>query len=225
MTIGVLRTAVGRAVSHNRFVPATRELTSIRGVAGLRHADRLSSGVAQRQRRSMRLAQSGQDRLSATAAWWRSCESVLPSRVRWCACVVRLKPMRSRCLKAQGRSTAVKVSAGQFVRLHRQSSTILMREQNECAESPDACLTRSIFWVRRGTVVASSSKKRAGPRALLEKLCRPYLPANLSLILLSGATLLVRVRVPPETWTTRLGFGGPACAHKLLDHLCRLVTN
>jgi hypothetical protein len=30
------------------------------------------------------------------------------------------------------------------------------------------------------------SKKRAGQDALLQKLCRPYLPANLDLILMAG---------------------------------------
>jgi len=44
------------------------------------------------------------------------------------------------------------------------------------------------------------------------------------LILIGGATLLVRVRAPPETWTTRLrpcGQSEPA----LLDHNFRLVIN
>ena len=48
-------------------------------------------------------------------------------------------------------------------------------------------------------------------------------PENLDLILIDGATLLVRVRAPPETWTTRLQpFGQPEPA--LVDHLFRLVT-
>jgi hypothetical protein len=45
----------------------------------------------------------------------------------------------------------------------------------------------------------------------------------LDLILIDGATLLVRAKVPPETWTTRLeplGQSEPA----LVDHLFRLVT-
>ena len=46
---------------------------------------------------------------------------------------------------------------------------------------------------------------------------------NLDLFLIVEATLLVRVRAPPETWTTRLEpFGQPEPA--LLDHLVRLVT-
>jgi hypothetical protein len=42
------------------------------------------------------------------------------------------------------------------------------------------------------------------------------------LILIDGATLLVRARAPPETWTTRLQpCGQPEAA--LVDHLFRLV--
>ncbi|HEY5127096.1 MAG TPA: hypothetical protein VIJ35_07300, partial [Bradyrhizobium sp.] len=48
-------------------------------------------------------------------------------------------------------------------------------------------------------------------------------PEKLDLILIDGATLLVRARAPPETWTTRLEpLGQPEPA--LLDHLFRLVT-
>jgi hypothetical protein len=36
------------------------------------------------------------------------------------------------------------------------------------------------------------------------KIVSTLFPANIDLILIGGATLLVRVRVPPETWTTRL---------------------
>jgi hypothetical protein len=46
---------------------------------------------------------------------------------------------------------------------------------------------------------------------------------NLDLILIVEATLLVRVRAPPETWTTRLQpFGQPE--PERVDHLFRLVT-
>jgi hypothetical protein len=46
----------------------------------------------------------------------------------------------------------------------------------------------------------------------------------LDLILIDGATLLVRARVPPETWTTRLEpCGQPETA--LVDHLFGLVIN
>jgi hypothetical protein len=66
-------------------------------------------------------------------------------------------------------------------------------------------------------------EKRAGRQALLQKLCRPYFPENLDLILMDGATLLVRARAPPETWTTKLQpCGQPEPA--LVDHLFRLVT-
>jgi len=72
--------------------------------------------------------------------------------------------------------------------------------------------------------VLKASQKKSRARALLQKLCRPYFPENLDLILIDGATLLVRARAPPETWTTRpepLGQPEPA----LVDHLFRLVTN
>jgi len=69
-----------------------------------------------------------------------------------------------------------------------------------------------------------SKRKKSRAFALLQKLCRPYFPENLDLILIDGLTLLVRVRAPPETWTTRLGpLGQPEPA--LLDHLFRLVIN
>jgi hypothetical protein len=43
------------------------------------------------------------------------------------------------------------------------------------------------------------------------------------LILIDEATLLVRVRAPPETWTTKLEpLGQPEL--ELVDHLFRLVT-
>jgi hypothetical protein len=70
---------------------------------------------------------------------------------------------------------------------------------------------------------APHQRKKSRAFALLQKLCRPYFPVNLDLILIDGATLLVRVRAPPETWTTRLKpLGQPEPA--LLDHLFRLVT-
>jgi hypothetical protein len=46
----------------------------------------------------------------------------------------------------------------------------------------------------------------------------------LDLILIDGATLLVRARAPPETWTTRLEpLGQPEPA--LVDHNLRFVIN
>jgi hypothetical protein len=75
----------------------------------------------------------------------------------------------------------------------------------------------------RGLTAEIMSKKKSRAQALLEKLCRPYFPENLDLILFDGATLLVRARAPPETWTTRLEpLGQPEPA--LLDHSFRLVT-
>ena len=69
----------------------------------------------------------------------------------------------------------------------------------------------------------SYSKKRAGRQALLKNCVDPYFPENLDLILIDEATLLVRVRAPPETWTTRLEpLGQPEA--ELVDHLFRLVT-
>jgi hypothetical protein len=48
-------------------------------------------------------------------------------------------------------------------------------------------------------------------------------PENLDLILIVEATLLVRVRAPPETWTTKLEpLGQPEL--EVVDHLFRLVT-
>jgi len=46
---------------------------------------------------------------------------------------------------------------------------------------------------------------------------------SVDLILIIEATLLVRVRAPPETWTTKLEpLGQPEL--ELVDHLFRLVT-
>jgi hypothetical protein len=51
----------------------------------------------------------------------------------------------------------------------------------------------------------------------------PIFPENLDLLLIDGATLLMRARAPPETWTTRLRpFGQPEVV--LVDHLFLLVT-
>jgi hypothetical protein len=58
--------------------------------------------------------------------------------------------------------------------------------------------------VVRGRHRRNISKKKSKASALLQQLCRPYFPENLDLILIGGATLLVRARAPPETWTTRL---------------------
>jgi hypothetical protein len=71
---------------------------------------------------------------------------------------------------------------------------------------------------------ADISKKKSRAQALLKNCVDPISPQILDLILIGGATLLVRARAPPETWTTRpepLGQPEPA----LVDHLFRLVTN
>src|SRR4051812_42507793 len=48
-----------------------------------------------------------------------------------------------------------------------------------------------------------SNKKKSRARSPAQKLCRPFYLEKLGLILIDEATLLVRVRAPPETWTTR----------------------
>jgi hypothetical protein len=74
----------------------------------------------------------------------------------------------------------------------------------------------------RALARASQTKKRAGHKALLKNCVDPIFPENLDLLLIDGATLLVRVRAPPETWTTRLEpLGQPEPT--LVDHLFRLV--
>ena len=65
-------------------------------------------------------------------------------------------------------------------------------------------------------------KKEQGGKPCSKNCVDPYFPENLDLILIDGATPLVRARAPPETWTTRLQpCGWPEAA--LLDHLFRLV--
>ncbi|MDE2332380.1 MAG: hypothetical protein KGK16_16585 [Bradyrhizobium sp.] len=72
---------------------------------------------------------------------------------------------------------------------------------------------------------AGQAKKRAGQKALLKKIVSTlFSPVNSDLILIGGATLLVRVRAPPETWTNRLRpHGQPEAV--LVDHLFRHVIN
>jgi hypothetical protein len=67
-------------------------------------------------------------------------------------------------------------------------------------------------------------RKRAGRQALLQKLCRPYFPEKLDLILIDGATPLMRVRAPPETWTTRLRPCGQS-ERVVVEHFFDLVIN
>jgi len=53
-----------------------------------------------------------------------------------------------------------------------------------------------------GTSRNEVPKKKSRAVSPAQKLCRPYFPIILNLI--KRATLLVRVRAPPETWTTSL---------------------
>jgi hypothetical protein len=65
-------------------------------------------------------------------------------------------------------------------------------------------------------------KKEQGTKPCSKNCVDPISPQYLDLILIDGATLLVRARAPPETWTTRpepCGRPEPA----LVDHLFRLV--
>jgi hypothetical protein len=67
-------------------------------------------------------------------------------------------------------------------------------------------------------------KKKSRARSPALKIVSTLFTRNLDLILIDGLTLLVRVRAPPETWTTRLlPFGQPEPA--LVDHLFALVIN
>jgi hypothetical protein len=75
------------------------------------------------------------------------------------------------------------------------------------------------IWIKLGI----SKKKRAGRKPCSKIVSTLNFLEDLDLILMTEATQLVRVRAPPETWTTRLKpLGQPEPA--LLDHLVRLVT-
>jgi hypothetical protein len=105
------------------------------------------------------------------------------------------------------------------------------------AEQPDIDPRRQILATRRSqfetvldrrmtSCAASSlraSKKKSRARSPALKIASTLFPRRFDLILIDGATLLVRARAPPETRTTRLQpFGQPEPA--LVDHLFRLVT-
>src|SRR5579871_808516 len=64
-------------------------------------------------------------------------------------------------------------------------------------------------------------KKEQGRQALLQKLCRPF-SRYLDLILIGGRRCLMRVRVPPETWTTSRPRDRTEGA--LVDQIVQLVT-
>jgi hypothetical protein len=69
----------------------------------------------------------------------------------------------------------------------------------------------------------TSQKKEQGIKPCSKIVSTLNFPENLDLILIVEATLLVRVRAPPETWTTKLEpLGQPEL--ELVDHLFRLVT-
>jgi hypothetical protein len=46
-------------------------------------------------------------------------------------------------------------------------------------------------------------KKEQGGEPCSKNCVDPVVPADSDFVLIGGVTLLVRVRVPPETWTTR----------------------
>jgi hypothetical protein len=74
----------------------------------------------------------------------------------------------------------------------------------------------------RGDFQNHPEKKEQGGKPCSKNCVDPISPQVLDLILIGGATLLVRARAPPETWTTRLQpCGQPEPA--LVDHLFRLV--
>jgi hypothetical protein len=81
------------------------------------------------------------------------------------------------------------------------------------------CKKRSISQKRTFTK-NDIHEKKSRASALLEKLCRPYFPAIL--IFVGGATLLVRARAPPETWTTR-HWSYDLSVAILVDQIFRLV--
>jgi hypothetical protein len=76
---------------------------------------------------------------------------------------------------------------------------------------------------RKKRVVKRDSKKEQGTEPCSKIVSTLNFLENLDLILIVEATLLVRVRAPPETWTTKLEpLGQPE--PELVDHLFRLVT-
>jgi hypothetical protein len=76
----------------------------------------------------------------------------------------------------------------------------------------------------QGAKPCSKRKKEQGAKPCSKNCVDPISPQRLDLILLDGATLLMRARAPPETWTTKLEpYGQPEPA--LVDHLFRLVIN
>jgi hypothetical protein len=71
---------------------------------------------------------------------------------------------------------------------------------------------------------AGSPKEKEQGACPAPKIVSTLFSRNMDLILIGGTTLLVRVRAPPETWTTRLRpCGQPEPA--LVDHNLHLVIN
>jgi hypothetical protein len=52
--------------------------------------------------------------------------------------------------------------------------------------------------------IYARQKKEQGEKPCSKNCVDPVFPEKLDLILIDGATLLVRAWAPPETWTTRL---------------------
>jgi hypothetical protein len=61
-------------------------------------------------------------------------------------------------------------------------------------------------------MIEGLKKKEQGIEPCSKNCVDPIIPQCLDLILAGGVTLLLRVRAPPETWTTRLEPSGSACA-------------
>jgi hypothetical protein len=100
------------------------------------------------------------------------------------------------------------ISAAVWMRVRFPSNHLEKRQQRaSLVQKKQACRKRK--------------KSRAASPAL-KIVSTLNFPENLDLILIDGATLLVRARAPPETWTTRpQPCGQPEAA--LVDHLFRLV--
>ena len=79
--------------------------------------------------------------------------------------------------------------------------------RSDLAISDDAGESVKPLWKMR----CATKKSRAGSPAL--KIVSTLFPRKFDLILIGGATLLVRVRVPPETWTTRLDLAASLSPH------------
>jgi hypothetical protein len=95
--------------------------------------------------------------------------------------------------------------------------------RNEIGRGGHLCFVFNTAVIFAGVIAREHrEKKEQGASPALKIVSTLNFPENLDLILMDGATLLVRARAPPETWTTRLEpCGQPEPA--LVDHLFRLV--